>query len=261
MAQKRLSSINSASGKENPHAVDAALAAENEENEAKRLDSYVQAATDTPLERMASGINKDAVSKEQCNAFLESLAKTFGIPEPNAFVAISLLFLKGAVNASAPERMGVDIITEDGSTITITKYDLIYACNQVCKHKYLRRIAEALALPIGSFAEKKGLNGDLAIGLNNNLVAKGEAPLTTKEKAWANSFCQNMPNLEQVAGDRIPSLLAEDFNRRFSKKAAPKSQKKEDSNASRQWRPGNPKKVLKKEGSNHPQTTEERKKN
>jgi hypothetical protein len=117
--------------------------------------------------------------------------------------------------------MGVDIKTDDGVT-SIVKYDVMMACQQVCKHKFLRRIAEYLAADISAFAEKHNLNDDLAIKLNNGLVAEGKPPLTTKEKAWANSFCQNYPNLEKFSGNRLPLLLAQDFQKRFYDKKAPK---------------------------------------
>jgi hypothetical protein len=48
-------------------------------------------------------------------------------------------------------------------------------------------------------------------------MAEGEPVLTSKEKAWASSFCQNVPNLEQYAGDRLPQLLAKDYAARYDR--------------------------------------------
>ena len=53
--------------------------------------------------------------------------------------------------------------------------------------------------------------------MGNRLMAEGEPPLTTKEKAWASSFCQNFPNLEQYAGNRLPQLLAKDYAIRYDR--------------------------------------------
>lgn len=91
------------------------------------------------------------------------------------------------------------------------------AYERVTKNKYLRRMAESMADKIGQFAEAKGLNGDLALKLNNSLLAEKEPPLTVKEKAWASSFSPAIPDLEKLAGERIPCLLAKNLQNRKEK--------------------------------------------
>jgi hypothetical protein len=105
--------------------------------------------------------------------------------------------------------------TEDGNATILTKYDLMVASQSVTKNRFIRRFAKGMAKEISQFAEKNKLNGDLAIKLNNDLVASGEPPLSVKEKAWASSFCQIIPDLEDWCGQRIPTLLAKDYRTRF----------------------------------------------
>jgi hypothetical protein len=166
------------------------------------------------LDNLAANIDQETVSPEECQEVIRALARTHGLSEPQSFAAVSLLMLKGACNQSAPSTMCVDI--KDGDhLVQVSKHDLQYAYQLVCKNNHIRRLAEALNLEIGKFAEKFGLNGDLAITLNNMLMEKGFPPLTAKERAWASSFNQKLTCLSEIVGMRVPTLLAEDFNRRF----------------------------------------------
>lgn len=182
------------------------------------IKDIVYAATQAPLGEMAVNDTKNIATDEEIKIFIRKVADSFGIPEKTAFTGTALLLLKGAANKGAPPTMSVDLLSPEGTPISLTKYDLQCACQVACKNKFLRRIAKGLAKEIGYFAEKNKLNGDLAIKLNNNLVAAGEPPLTTKEKAWASSFCQNLANLESLSGgNRVPTLLAQDYQERFLK--------------------------------------------
>lgn len=111
--------------------------------------------------------------------------------------------------------MYVDIIVnENAETIQITKYEIEYACHYVTGNKYLISFAyvhKHLRIRI-----KNKLNGDLAIRINNLVISKEQSPLTVKEKDWANSFCQNLLELSEKDTERLSSLLAEDFQKRFS---------------------------------------------
>lgn len=126
--------------------------------------------------------------------------------------------LQGAANKSVPETKTVTVKDQEGSPVDVSKYDVIYACHVVCKHKFIRRLAEALAMEIGMFAEAHHLNGDLAIKLNTALTKEGKTPLSSKEKAWASSFSQSFSKLEKYAGIRVPALLATDYQNRFNNK-------------------------------------------
>lgn len=180
------------------------------------IESIVNSATNAPLEDMAVNDTKNVATPEEIQVFIKKVSDSFGIPSPTAFTGIALLFLKGAANKGAPPTMSVDLLTPEKTPISLTKYDLQCACQVACKNKFLRRVAKGLAKEIGFFAESKNLNGDLAIKLNNNLVAEGEPPLTSKEKAWASSFSQTLPNLEKLSGsNRVPTLLAQDYQDRF----------------------------------------------
>ena len=107
-------------------------------------------------------------------------------------------------------------------------------------------MAQALAPYVCDYAEKYGLMGDLAPRLNNLALSKGEAPLSFKERAWANSFCQNVPDLEAKASPRLPILLATDYSSRFQKKGQGKGKnQKEKDSSTRDWRAGKPQKPKK----------------
>lgn len=191
--------------------------AEQETSTESPFKDILGQALNNPKEEIISE-KKELVTVEQAKLIIRKLANTFCITEANAFAAMCALFLKGAANKGTPAILSVDVKTEDGSYTTITKYDLTIACKAATKHTFLRRVAEAMALEIGMYAEKANYNGDLAIKLNNELVANNQPPLSTKEKAWASSFNQNLPKLEEYAGERIPSLLAQDYRKRFMDK-------------------------------------------
>ena len=99
----------------------------------------------------------------------------------------------------------------------ITKNHVVLVCELGCKHKFIKRIATALAEEICTCAEAHELEGDLSKRIDKLLLAKGEPKLPPKEKAWANSFCQDLENLESFSSKRLPQLLAEDYTNRFQK--------------------------------------------
>lgn len=183
----------------------------------KELISTFETAINTPLDQLAPPDSQALVPMEQVKLILKRMADLFGLTEAVAFVAIALLFLKGAANKGAPSTMAVDVFGEDGERVTVQKYDLMSIHKAVTGNNFLRRLAETLAPKISSFAEAKNLQGDLAKAINNSLIAQGEPPLSAKEKAWANSFCQKSVELEKEA-PRVAKYLAIDYQKRFSKK-------------------------------------------
>lgn len=205
------------------------------------FNKVVEQANAVPVSSISPEMAKDTISTEQCSQFVTTVATTHGLTDAQAFIAISLLVLKGACNSAAPKQMSVDIHVGDPQPINITKYDIEYACHLVTGNTFLRRFAQAMAPQISHYAELNNLNGDLAIRLNNLALSKGGPPLNSKEKAWASSFCQSLPDLAATTGDRLPSLLAEDFQKRFGgnrekKKTGPTGKE----NYPRQWRKGKP---------------------
>lgn len=212
------------------------------------FQSVVEKANAIPVASISPEIAKDTISVEQCAEFIKTVANTHGLTDAQAFVAITLLVLKGACNSAAPKQMSVDISVDDGATVNITKYDIEYACHLVTGNTFLRRFAQAMAPQISHYAELNNLNGDLAIRLNNLALAKGGPPLNSKEKAWASSFCQNLPDLASHTGDRLPTLLAEDFQKRFGgKKDKKKTGPSGKELTPREWRRSNPQKVNQKQ--------------
>jgi hypothetical protein len=188
------------------------------------IGDMVKEAMTQPLESMVIYDQNNIATPEEVRNFVLSVATSFVVSNQTAFAGISLLFLKGAANKGTPQTCCVDVVTEDGKSIVLQKYDLFMACQKVCGNKFLRRLARSMAKEIGMFAESKNLNGDLAIKLNNEVIANEESPLTSKEKAWASSFSQQLPELEKLSGgSRIPTLLAKDSKKRLEKaKSKPK---------------------------------------
>ena len=183
------------------------------------LDKLLKDASKEDLNKILPNQRKtNQATEEECKKFIDTLAINMGITETHAFIAFATLCLKGVCNKSAPGTMSVEIEDRQKNEKTeIKKSDLLYICNKICGHKFLRRLAVSMAKHICLFAESKNLEGDLAMRLNNLLTAKGEIRLNNKEKAWANSFCQEIDNLETLSSERLPKLLAEDYNQRFSK--------------------------------------------
>jgi hypothetical protein len=199
-------------------------------------------AADSDLSKVSTSATKSLITKQQCKEIIEDISKTHGLTNEKAFAAIALLFLKGAANKAAPLDMSVDIITEENNTTSVCKVDLVRSTQKVVKNGFIRRVAEALAAEISYYAEKHYLNGDLAIKLDTLLRADEKPSLTRKEKAWANSFAQNLPGLERFAGPRIPYLLALDYNNRFSKQRNQSKKGKSKSEPARPKGPGQGKK-------------------
>jgi hypothetical protein len=93
-------------------------------------------------------------------------------------------------------------------------------------NKYLRRMAEAMAVQISQYAEKNGLYGDLGKRIQTRLRAATGESLTPKELAWCSSFCQDLPDLATFASERVAKLLAEDYDSRFARKTKVKTDNK-----------------------------------
>lgn len=96
--------------------------------------------------------------------------------------------------------------------VEVSKKDLLIVYELLAKNPHLRRLAETIAVQASRYAEHFGLRGDLARRLNTKLRAETGESLTPKEMAWANSFCQDVPDLKDLASERLCVLLAEDYN-------------------------------------------------
>lgn len=111
---------------------------------------------------------------------ITNLADSYGTTAPFAYVAVLILFLKGAFpfllrrkrgeNAGCSDTTEAKII-DSGSEIVIRKRDLMYNYQKVTSKKYLRRLAESLAVRIGQYAERNDRDGDIANKINNRLVS------------------------------------------------------------------------------------------
>jgi hypothetical protein len=135
--------------------------------------------------------------------------------------------LKGAASKTAPDKMFVEVVAVDGKLLKVTKGDLMQVLFDCTGNRFIRRLAESLAVPISKFAERHGLKGDDAFNFDIEEVTKGNPPLTDKEKAWSSSFCQYVTDLETLASPRVKLLLGQDYQKRFDKKKKQKKKKEE----------------------------------
>lgn len=92
---------------------------------------------------------------------------------------------------------------------------MISAYQYVVGNVYIRRLAEALAVEIGNFAEKNSLKGDLCQRIEIKLKSETGESLTKTEQAWCSSFNQNIDDLAERSSQRLVKLLAYDYNKRF----------------------------------------------
>jgi hypothetical protein len=165
-------------------------------------------------------INNGALTEGQAHNIATHLGKANGLDTHLAYIAIFLLILKGAANSGTPESLEITILDHERNPVTIKKYDLMYSYYSITGNKFIRRLAEQLAIPIGMYAEKNGLSGDICEKINNKTMRNMDPtlryPLTLKERAWASSFSQKIPGLEKLASERLPLLLALDYGERFT---------------------------------------------
>lgn len=157
---------------------------------------------------------KTTLSEEQINKIVQTISLNLGITEDRVIIGITLLFLQGAASAATPVSMSTDL----GEGKCLEKRNIIDACNLVTGHKFIRRIAETLALNIGQFAHKNKLMGELGYRINNKYKADTGDSLNEKELAYCSSFSQTIPDLSVLVSERLSRLLAEDYQKRFENK-------------------------------------------
>jgi len=195
------------------------------EQESKKLEAHIVPKTG----------NK--VDDSQILEIIEIMSAALGLPSAATYIAIKLLFLKGAASAASPESLSVEIITDKtGTTIPVFKRDLVYSYKKVTNNTYIRKLAEALATPISTFAESRGLDGEIAQQINKKLIARGDPPLNKRQKAWCSSFNQQNELMEKDEELKIVlSLLVQDYHEKFRRKreATPSSNKNKSTSSPR----------------------------
>lgn len=195
-------------------------------NSSKIIDDAMKEALKVPAVQAFTNLNNNKITREEAGAVVKQLSDTMGLSLGQGFACTALLLLKGASNKGAPNTLSVSITDTDGKIVDVTKHDLSYACKRTLGHEFLRRLAECLGSDISKYAEQNGLNGDLAITINNTAIAQGDPPLNNKERAWASSFNQFNNSLDTEASPRLATLMAQDYSKRFTKKKTPSSSPK-----------------------------------
>jgi len=154
-------------------------------------------------------------SSEEIAIYMENMGVSFGLSPSQIFLAVVLLFNKGAANKGTPSTMSVEVFGRE-----ISKNDMLYHYKRTFGTTYIRRLAESMSPEIGTFSQIHKIPGDLARRINVRLLQEGEPTLTVTEAAWASSFHQGNDNLSNIS-DRMAQMLAQDYSERFSPK--PKS--------------------------------------
>lgn len=188
------------------------------------LEKVLVEANKIPISKVSpQETRKEWHTNSEIENIITQLGDTMGLRPPTAFIAIALLFLKGAANKGTPTTMSV-MVHEEGNQTEVTKSDLVYIYRKNHKNIHIRRLAESMAVLISRYAEAQGLSGDLAKKINISLLKKKEPTLTRKEAAWCSSFCQSNPKVEEVS-ERLAGLLSEDYLSRFQTKPSQRGPK------------------------------------
>jgi hypothetical protein len=184
-----------------------------EKNRFITLKDLLEETKKEDIKMIFPSLNKKRVSEEAIVKLIESLASNLGVSRSRIFIAMILLFIKGAANSSAPDTLAVQI-GKDG--VSLTKGKLKDHCKTTCEHTYIRRIAESMAEYIGKFAFENKMKGDLYKIINNKCLSHYKRELTDKEAAFASSFTRDgIKNINEMAESSIlAQLLAEDYQER-----------------------------------------------
>lgn len=196
---------------------------------------------DFPVEKIPG--NKPTVfSNKEIEAIVSKVAVFGDLDLRSAYNGIFQLLRKGAASTGALDSMGVEVHNQStDETRAMTKGDLVTAIARIKAGEnpkgppLIRSFAECIAYLACETAQKQCtkqpsqievLQGDLARKINRRLIAKKEAPLTSEEKIWCCSYCQNLADLDTRANsNRLHQLLAEDLEERIEnakkKKALP----------------------------------------
>jgi hypothetical protein len=193
----------------------------------KSLEEIEKELESKNLNEIAPTVGAPPLNNDVVERIIVRLAHRCYLTPALAFAAITLLFLKGAASKTAPDKMFVEVVAVDGKLLKVTKGDLMQVLYDCTGNRFIRRLAESLAVSISKFAERHGLKGDLAFNFDIEEVSKGNPPLTDKEKAWSSSFCQYVTDLETLASPRVKLLLGQDYQKRFDKKKKQKKKKEE----------------------------------
>lgn len=180
----------------------------------ENLTEIFESALESDLNTVAPNYNKDLLSPEEKRKIIKKIANDIETTEEDTLIGTILLMLKGAASDGTPQTLSINL--RNGKTIA--KRDVAAAYLSVTGNQFIRRLAESMAVEIGTFAEHKKLTGELAQRINTLLKAETGEILTEKEMAWCSSFSQNLPDLANKSSERLVRLLAEDYKTRFENK-------------------------------------------
>src|SRR4051812_26677574 len=98
-------------------------ALQNEQSQIQ-LEEVLLEASKLPIAKVSpQEIKKDWHTPKEVSNVITTFAEQMGIDPPFAFIAIALLFLKGAANKGTPNTMSVTITDTDGIQTEVKKDD------------------------------------------------------------------------------------------------------------------------------------------
>ena len=180
------------------------------------FNEIAEKARNKDFNTMLPNARKATMSQEDMQKIISSLARRKDLPEENCLAAINTLFLQGICNKATSNNYFVEVMDREGKAVKVLKKELMETFYDRMKSKNIRIMAESMSIQICQFAETHNLRGDLANQLDKLAIKNGENPLTQKEAAWANSFCQKLSDLEKYTSLRVRNLLFTDYNNRFN---------------------------------------------
>lgn len=183
-----------------------------------------------PVEKMPTN-KMPAFSDSAIWQVYTQVALTNRVAVRSAAVGVHQLLRKGAANSGAPSSLGVEVYCPDTNrTVVLTKGELVMF---ICKcdgfnkddKNVCRTFAESVAVVACTSAQNQIaskrvplelLGGDLFAKINRALILAKEPKLTSLEAVWCCSYCQNIPNLNELAGsERLEQLLTKDLEQRL----------------------------------------------
>lgn len=184
---------------------------------------------------------KKALTPQIQRAVINRTARIIGISSRSAIQATHLLLRKGAANASSSDQIDVQFYCADtDKAFVLSKFDLRSSLERLTGERNLRKLAEAMALPLveASLAIIKmdpnaDQKGDLANKINRRLALRKEDLLTREEEVCCCTYAQHLPNLDKLANStRLKRLMEEDLalglRRNINKKKGPSPKGKND---------------------------------
>jgi len=141
------------------------------------------------------------VSKEESDRFISEVAKTAGISNNQAFVALAIISQKGGTSKKA---QGTVYAIVDGIRVDLNQV------RKILKERgmtfTIRQWARTNAMDIFKVCSHYGIEGDLA-----KKIGRNDASITSEERIWMSNFQMDNPDCP----DNVRNMLMRHYNSLF----------------------------------------------